>query len=959
MRAEKRAHLAPIKIRFMFYLSVNMDTDLSQDETYKPLVGVIFRFFLNIKNYVSEKSQDMPQYVLFVLTIAFSLSIFGDDTSSGRGGTGRSFNPIQNPIISYDCPKTLTNWVDEDFKDTTLFGLPKYSDKIPDFPNIYFFIAKKAHTAVDNAFQSEANICKGYINGYQKFLDKNNKTTNFQDSANLGQYLKDSNSKKVAPYYYDYRLKKCSDLPKEKATIIQTRFYAATERISDVNSAIVDEVSYYDSVLPSAPTMLSGVDCTPAFPDLMKKCSSYKKSAFSCGGNDKVARQKRLTSLVQKTKKNNSQINQLKVKYYKCLEEYPPPSDDDDFPLESPNTVGSQNNISIQEISDKKCGPIQQAIELLKNQTPWIRGKIFNDKLSKSNNNLDDKNIEAAIVAQLSANRQALANSYNSNLEDFKCLTVNEDSKTKSCDFKKLRSNLSKLPDPYRSIYKKNDSKYNEADSYVQAERCLFERGEDRQQTKSKIEDATIDAGVGLLTVGVGSVAMGGIKVVNTASRLVRGVTTAANFGSNAYQAGDSVLNAYKSCTKKTELVIELSAKSAARDNICSEPNSPLEQAREEENDCLVNSLLAATNFIPGDVVAKLGSKVSNKVSSAASKLSLFGNEARSSSNAIEALQNKSLADKKNLDNYLKKASSDTVSIDELNTQINKDGVDEFLKKNKGKFTKEEEARIKALQTEIAQDRKKIIRMNTDNDLESLAKNEKALTTEVDCKKLNALNTTDAFSKDARCAKVVFSKENNNYCACGRSEGMGGWLVPCAESFSEYLSPDEMRDRSSLPQKSRLQLCRRVGIPKGSLCFHGGIGPAFAGYGGGSQLYCASSIAKYDETYQKAIREGLLTKNESILSYQPYKASNIAIIHDNPEIRTLSYEGRICREQNNGLCPKSKVDEFRNRIKKVVKENPNQFTASDLTVFEYHMKYLEGKIRLDPKTGSYEGLSGR
>lgn len=525
------------------------------------------------------------RFCLSILAILFSVSLHATDLSTGREfdtGSRSEYVPDDG-----NCPTLLKKSVEDDFSDQSSFGFK---------------------------FKSEAKVCQSPVRAYQDYLKSKKQNPNFSDANNLGKHFSETFKDVVHPSYQDRFLKDCGKLPPEKASAIQTRFYAASARIAAVNSPILDEVAYYDSVLPSSRSILEGVDCTPVFPENAKKCANYRTQSQGCP----IDKKKRLQELVEKTNRNLGAIEALITAHGECEGKV----------MSGPAGVGSGRGgrTAMAKAAVKSCDAFLQAIELKKNETPWIRGEIFNKIAVKetpnrgnkfrTQYNFTEKALEKAIVEQLAANRKGLTDNYKSNLENFRCLTSNVKANGKPCDFKQIRTDLSNLPNLTQDAVAARSQKNSEAKSYLEAEACLLERGEDRAKTKDIVSDSGKGIVITVATVGLGSIASG-IRAINTASKVNRVQKAIGNTLGNAtpkvgrafeLAAGaanggltaEDLNNTYQACSKEMKILAEKSTTSAVNaENICSNSKSPLAQAREEESECIMSALLSAPGVLP------------------------------------------------------------------------------------------------------------------------------------------------------------------------------------------------------------------------------------------------------------------------------------------------------------------------------------------------------------------------
>lgn len=506
----------------------------------------------------------MGKTIIILVSALCCLTAIANDLSSGAGEFS-GYNPSKEYVADDgNCPTLLKKWVEDDFTDQSSFFFP---------------------------FPSEAKTCQSAVRGYQDYLKSTKRSPDLAAATNLGSHFSEKYKDQVHSSYQDRFLKDCKTLPPEKATAIQTRFYAASSRIAAVNSPIIDEVSYYDSLLPSAPGVLNGMDCTPMFPDNNKKCIEFKTQAQSCAAN----KQKRFDDMVARTKKNLAMIEDLKRAHKNCL---------------TPITGLSGRAYTPEEKAGvKTCDAFLQVIELKKNETPWIRGEIFSKLAIKEKPNprnkfetqydFSDKSIDKAMSEQIAANRKALTDTYNSNLENFRCLSGSVKNNGEPCDFKQIRTDLSVLPQLGQSDFGTKTQTDREATTYLEAEKCLLDRGEDRAKTQAIIDSSGKGIALTIATLGIGSIASGGVRAINAASKVGR-TATITNGVLNAALTTDDLKKTYASCSKETKMVNSLSGKSEIiAENICLDPKSPLAQARESESDCLVSALLSAPGLLP------------------------------------------------------------------------------------------------------------------------------------------------------------------------------------------------------------------------------------------------------------------------------------------------------------------------------------------------------------------------
>ena len=501
------------------------------------------------------------------------------ETNNGRGSASRS---AQNQTSSAtSAPRLAKGKCPTPLKDSVI---DDYSDKST------LFVFK---------FNSEAEVCNMAVTSYQKYMSGKNVQTNYRTPEALSAELTKQFASTISPNL-KLTLEGCnSDLTPEQAKVAQTRFYAAATRVEKFNKAAVDEIAYIDSITEGTP-ILEGIECTQLMPELKNNCENLRNSGGQCKGKSA----ERFAEQFQKTMDNIAKIEALKDAEIKCKAGslVKCAGSTKDCPMRGGNTFTSE------KAAAKKCQNISYAIEILTDEVPWIRGEVF-DKMARKRINhrsnskvyLSREKIKAGMQAQLKANRTALTTAYNDNLQNFKCLMYDTDDKGQKCDFAKVRTDLAKLDDP--KIPQLADRRTNmEFKTYFDAESCLLDRGEDRATTKNVMDNVAVDAGLTILTAGLGSVAVGA-KVIGGLSKTAlatRRGAFAGTLGVDAYFAQEGTRQAYKSCTSQTTALLEnLSVKDKQKNMVCEGAGSQINLARETNSSCLVDALLAGADLLP------------------------------------------------------------------------------------------------------------------------------------------------------------------------------------------------------------------------------------------------------------------------------------------------------------------------------------------------------------------------
>lgn len=516
------------------------------------------------------KKYKLGQLILFLFVQFISLKAYSREVRQSELGRSNSISVNRSSAIQPACPLLLEQWVDDDFKDQSSWGFK---------------------------YKSEARSCQAPVEAYKDFISKKQMSRNFSDAKALGSFLNEKFSKKINPMYRGV-LSKCDHLSTPKASVIYTRFYSAGTKLEAANSAVIEELAYLDSVLPESRGVLAGVECPPIWPELRDKCNVLKEAGNSCSSD----KQKRFDELVKKTQANLVVIENLVASHHSCLNK---------FYSEPGAKVGRGYAESTRNKIKTSCDPIAAAIEIKRNEVPWIRGEDFQKiavkkKPSPRNGvfvteyDLTNETVAKAVAKQLNYNRTTLTSSYKSNLDDFRCLS-NGSVDGQQCDFNKIRSHLQKLPDLRGSVFSASTSLEKEANTYFEAENCLLERTEDRHQTRVVVDGSMEGITLTAATFGAGQI-VGGVRALNAAGTLgrVRQGALVANVGFNASITGHDLYHAYNECSSERQSLIDIAKRADVhKDNLCAQTSASLAQAAEKENNCLVTALLTAPSVLP------------------------------------------------------------------------------------------------------------------------------------------------------------------------------------------------------------------------------------------------------------------------------------------------------------------------------------------------------------------------
>lgn len=521
-------------------------------------------------------------FLIFSLIFNSPFSFAAETSSGGKSPSTTNRKPSSSASAESDvqlkkgkCPTPLKESVLDDYQDKS--------------------------TLIVFDFKSEAKTCNTSVTAYQNFMSGKGVQTNYQTPDALSAELSKQFATTISPNMAR-TLNGCNsspDMTPEQAKVAHTRFYAAATRIEKFNKSAVDELAYIDSITEGG-GVLEGIECSPLLPELKANCESLRNAGLQCKGNTA----ERFEEQVQKTTDNIAKIEALKTAEDKCKLSVMVKcaGGTADCPSRGGFTKASQKT------AEKKCENIAKAIELLRDEVPWIRGEIF-DKIarekakprSSTRNYLSREKIKEGLREQLKANRTALATAYKDNLQNFRCLMYDTNDKGEKCDFAKVRTELAKLDAP--KIPQLQDRRANmELKTYFDAESCLLDRGEDRASTKDIVDNSARDAGLTVLTAGLGSIAVGA-KVIGGLSKTAiygrRGAFAGA-LAVDGYYAQGSSRDAFKSCTQKSAPILDnLSVRDKQKNMVCDNAKSQVSIAKDVNTSCAVDALLAGADLLP------------------------------------------------------------------------------------------------------------------------------------------------------------------------------------------------------------------------------------------------------------------------------------------------------------------------------------------------------------------------
>jgi hypothetical protein len=351
----------------------------------------------------------------------------------------------------------------------------------------------------------------------------------------------------------------------------------------------------------------------------------------------------------------------------------------------------------------------------------------------------------------------------------------------------------------------------------------------------------------------------------------------------------------------------------------------------------------------------------------------------RLTDNEITRLEARSLRDKARLDELISSRVSRDANLinQELNAINAADGnINQFFVRNPG-FTNQEQNRIRNLFTQLQRERAQLTRNRVRQDLDRVREADAADVDEIDCNVLNTLNTEPAFHPGARCSRIKFNKDYEDYCSCGAAGRLGAWAAPCANAIDAYRSIPHVADISALPVASANNLdsgtCKRLRIRPGTVVFHGGLNPTMSGYGGGSQIFIPSrsmvppttsgnvvSVGSDSRAVARTSRymdnRGALDELEvsavDLANSPPVEVIGVAPITNNAGVREIYNLGRQCSRE--GVCTTS-PDQMLARFNQI--KSTGAVSSSEERQFLEWLDYFKGCRTINAATGALSDLN--
>lgn len=424
-----------------------------------------------------------------------------------------------------------------------------------------------------------ASILKSQYQACIKAVDRQYNTTvsRFDDPKSLKNFL--AQKYKNWNQTFHFPIWTCSSKSSAETNIKVSKYYYYLDRYSRGIDSSLEELSSVNAILGSSP-LTKGLHCDKqVFPDAIKRCQELA----ACPAN---ANAKNLDLMAAKSKeagpKYQDLLNKMKLTNQSCsrhLNEIK--KHEVDIQKQGTKKVCTQTFSKSDRLTNycvtydkkdlekiKSCqeqiASIQMSLTIQESTFPWFKDPGYFESIKNLRTEKD------AIRESLIKTKAALLGMNRDIVTATDCLRRN-----KSCSTESLRSALNMTPE-IPEVYGK-DPFQNTLNSYYFTQQCLENGVADINKTAGTISRAGFDAGIGLVTLGIGTYIMGGIRGITAASKLTSAAQgswgMAHNFAAvtmavDAVYFAESYREMQKACSKE----IKVALGNAASKNSCPQP---------------------------------------------------------------------------------------------------------------------------------------------------------------------------------------------------------------------------------------------------------------------------------------------------------------------------------------------------------------------------------------------------
>lgn len=484
---------------------------------------------------------------------------------------------------SDSCPAALVDWVEDDLKNSFFGGAITYS-QVSD-------LQKK---------------CVDVMKTNQALIQSKQGQTSIENGRDFTKALSEK-YKGVAPATA-VTLDQCNKLTGGKDEIIKARYFSSMAKMESANSALIDEISYYDGLLDGEKKS-NTLNCNPAFPfpEVSKKCAAHrgKNNTQACADSKKD----RVDYLTTKTLNALDEIEKQREALKKCM-------DEKGYEYSETPGVNPEFSTGPTRTATGACKGIEIAIALTQSEVPWVKGKAFETYVKRVQQLKKMGRTEAQIrdvfkqdmLDQIEKTRDEMAKAYEKNISMSECLTFSSSRGTAKCDVSEIKDHMAGLP-PLNNANTHSSRKVDlEISTRQDADQCISDAAQIRTDFNKQVREDSFKylsyfsmglGPIGFFTVR-GAGMLSGISSAMTARR-IQGISRGLMTASSSLAIGVGTSESIEACQKAGEVSIAENAKnSSVRAPACAAvPSIELESITSEYNECIKSALLTTVELLP------------------------------------------------------------------------------------------------------------------------------------------------------------------------------------------------------------------------------------------------------------------------------------------------------------------------------------------------------------------------
>jgi hypothetical protein len=424
-------------------------------------------------------------------------------------------------------------------------------------------VAVEKEDKLFGALKNQYDTCAKWIAG-----DKNSKV--FKSPKDLSQNL--------AQYQFNgtiaadsYVIDRCISADNVRSKEAVSKYYYYVGRMSASQASDIEEIADLDRILNEGP-VLAGTACDAIpFDKNRARCQELQKTCRPTGGIDEVVKQ---------AQEDLKEIDDLKKDISKLSQ-----------------------NLNVRQLGSaevKRRNDLIQAnefkIEMIKGRSPVLKGETF----SKEQN----RNFKEAVHHQLQENRKILSNHLIEVSQKHMCMTGTV--VTRSCSSEKVRdfveNETQRLPEFFDVDKGKNRDEAVMGGNYMNFQQCLHDTKVGQLKDDEMISGAFINAGLGLATLGLGTVFTAAKAVQSVRQMQLAAAAKALITAGNAGNLGKALIDAGTACLSDEKV---LKGQQRAAGSACNAKSSFSSRvAVKAHDDCVMKLAMAALAGVPVGVGA-------------------------------------------------------------------------------------------------------------------------------------------------------------------------------------------------------------------------------------------------------------------------------------------------------------------------------------------------------------------